>query len=367
MSGTDRKIGVGIVGLTPGRSWAATAHVPALRALPDYALVGVANSSMGSSQRAAEACGIPQAFPDAASLARDPAVDLVAVTVKVPHHRALVDAALDAGKMVYCEWPLGRTLADAEAMAARAQALGIRTAVGLQARSSPLVRYVRDLVSDGYVGEVLSTTLVGSAMIGAASTSERQAYLYDRENGATAFTIPFGHTLDALCWVLGDFREVEARLGTRRKTVTIQETGEQRPMEAADQIVVGGVLESGAVVSAHYRGGLCRGTNLLWEINGTDGDLRITADNGHMQMVELSLWGGRGDDAGLSRIDVPPAYRTMPDEVSGFPVNVGEAYARFAQGPDATDPLPDFAEAVKHHCLLDTIARAAATGNRIQL
>jgi predicted dehydrogenase len=43
---------------------------------------------------------------------------VVAVTVKVPHHRELVSAALAVGKAVYCEWPLGRDLADAQAMAA---------------------------------------------------------------------------------------------------------------------------------------------------------------------------------------------------------------------------------------------------------
>jgi len=133
----DGRIGVGVVGATPGRSWSTLAHIPALRLLPGYEVVAVANGSMASSQAAATALDLPRAFPDAAALARDPAVDLVAVTVKVPHHKALVDAALDAGKMIYCEWPLGNGLAEAEAMASRARSIGVRTAVGLQARSSP--------------------------------------------------------------------------------------------------------------------------------------------------------------------------------------------------------------------------------------
>lgn len=41
-------------------------------------------------------------------------------------------------------------------MAARAQVLGIRIAVGLQTRSALVVRYVRDLIPEGYVGEVRS-------------------------------------------------------------------------------------------------------------------------------------------------------------------------------------------------------------------
>ena len=85
-----RRLGVGIVGLTPGRSWAALAHVPALRALADdFEIVGVANSSLESGEAAARALGLPRAYRDVAELAAAPEVDVVAVTVKVPHHLAL--------------------------------------------------------------------------------------------------------------------------------------------------------------------------------------------------------------------------------------------------------------------------------------
>ena len=45
--------------------------------------------------------------------------------------------ALEAGKIVFCEWPLGANLAEAEEMASLANARALRTAVGLQARSDP--------------------------------------------------------------------------------------------------------------------------------------------------------------------------------------------------------------------------------------
>ncbi len=361
------KIGVGIIGATPGQSWATMAHIPALRSLAAYEIVGVANSSEASSRSAAQALGIARSYASPAELAQDGDVDLVAVTVKVPFHKQLVDAALDAGKMVYCEWPLGNGLAEAKAMAARAKALGVRTAVGLQARSSPTIRYLRDLIRDGYVGEVLSTTLVGSAVSQGPLAPQGQAYLYERKNGASALTIPFGHTIDALCWCLGEFAEVSATLKTRRKTFTVIETGEVRPIEIDDQIVIGGVLESGVVVSAHYRGGMSRGTNLLWEINGTQGDLQITSGYGHAQMFELTLHGGQGADAGLSVMQIPAKYRTVAAEVQGFGVNVAEAYARFAQGADVADPIPDFADGVKRHELIDAIERSAASGQRVTL
>ena len=73
-------IRVGIVGLEPGRSWAAVAHLPGLRAQPDKFLVaGVANRSAESAQAAAQACGIPKAFANVAELAVSPDIDLVSV------------------------------------------------------------------------------------------------------------------------------------------------------------------------------------------------------------------------------------------------------------------------------------------------
>lgn len=58
---TEQRFRVGIVGLEPGRGWAARAHVPALRALSDsYEIVGVANTSLASAQRAAAALGLPE-------------------------------------------------------------------------------------------------------------------------------------------------------------------------------------------------------------------------------------------------------------------------------------------------------------------
>ncbi|MER7684950.1 Gfo/Idh/MocA family oxidoreductase [Streptomyces sp. NPDC097610] len=364
---TDPRIRVGIVGLTPERSWSAQTHVPALRALPAYDVVGVANSSPESSRAAAEALDVPKAFADARRLADDPELDLVAVTVKVPHHREPVDAALDARKMVYCEWPLGTDLADAEAMAKHARDAGVRTAIGLQARSAPTIRYVRDLVRDGYVGDVLSTTLIGSISTMGATEPQANVYLNDRANGANGLTIPFGHTIDALCWVLGEFREVSATTAIRRPTYVVTETQEVRTRDVDDQIAVSGVLTNGIVVSAHYRGGRSRATNLLWEINGTEGDLQVTAPVGHAQLAELTLHGGRGEDKALSLMEIPAKYRTVPPELTGPAVTVAEAYARFAEGPSSPDPLPDFDEAVRRHRLLDAIEHSAATGERVTL
>jgi len=84
------------------------------------------------------------------------------------------------------------------------------------------------------------------------------AYLLDRANGATMLTIPAGHMLAALTSVLGEVAEVSAVLAARRTTALVADTGETLPVSAPDQVLVSGVLVSGAPVSIHYRGGAAR-------------------------------------------------------------------------------------------------------------
>src|SRR2546427_487562 len=226
---------VGIIGVSPVRGWAATAHIPALRALPTYEIRALSGHSEESARAAGTAFGVSAVFSDSKQLMRQPDIDVVAVTVKVPHHRELVSAALAAGKAVYCEWPLGRDLDDARAMAALAAKQGVRTVVGLQARQAPAIEFVQELLRDGYVGEVLSTTMVGLS-IPVDVIGQPNAYMLDKANGANVLTIAVAHTLDILNYVLGEFADLSAVSNLRRPRITIEETGEQIVKTAADQI-----------------------------------------------------------------------------------------------------------------------------------
>ena len=358
---TDTPIRVGFIGLNPGIHWEATAHIPALKALPDdYTVVGVANTSLASARNAAEAFGLPHAFENAHALVNSPEVDLVVVTVKVPHHYELVTAALEAGKHVYCEWPLGNGLAEARELADLAEAKGVVAAIGTQMRVAPEVEYLRQLIADGYVGTVLSTTLVGSGGQWGGETDAAHAYLYDRENGATLLSIPLAHTLAGMREVLGEFGALSARMFTRRTTTHVVDTGETIPVTSPDQVLVQGALKSGAAVAIHYRGGVSRGTNLLWEINGTEGDIQVTGANGHGQMVQLSIRGANGDARELAPLPLPAsAHEGVPDVL--FARNVARIYARVAQDIRSnTRSAPSFRDAVALHETIDAIERSAA-------
>ena len=203
----ESTLGVGIIGVSAVRGWAGTAHIPALRALPNYVIRALSVHSAEAAGATGEVFEVSAVFSDHEQLVTQPDIDVVAVTVKVPHHRELVSAALAAGKAVYCEWPLGRDIDDARAMAALAAEQGVHTVVGLQARQTPAIEFVQELLSDGYAGEVLSTTMVGLSVPGGV-VGQPNAYMLDKTNGANVLTIAVGHSLDILNHVLGEFAEL---------------------------------------------------------------------------------------------------------------------------------------------------------------
>jgi len=363
----ESKLGVGIIGVSPDRGWAATAHIPALRALPNYEIRALSTQSWDSARAAGERFGIRAVFTDHEQLATRPDIDVVAVTVKVPHHRQLVSAALAAGKAVYCEWPLGRDLDDARAMAALAAEKRLPTAVGLQARQAPAIEFLQELLGDGYVGEVLSTSMLGLSLTGDV-IGRPNAYMLDKTNGANMLTVAVGHSVDILNYVLGEFADLSAVSDIRRPLITIEETGEQIVKTAADQVAVIGTLTSGATASVHIREAVAGGTGFLWEINGTDGTLRITADAALPEIFPLTLSGARGPNE-PAELAIPAALtQRWPalTSLQGEPAfNVGRAYAAFAADIDkGTHTVPDFADAVRRHEVIAAIERSAASRQR---
>jgi predicted dehydrogenase len=199
---------------------------------------------------------------------------------------------------------------------------------------------------------------------------QANAYMLDETNGANVLTIAVGHSLDILDYVLGEFAELSAVSDLRRPLITIEETGEPVVKTAADQIAVIGTLTSGATAAVHVREAVAGGTGFLWEINGTDGTLRISADAAQPQIFPLTVTGARGRSEPSELAALPASTQRWPalTGLEGAPAyNVGRAYAAFAADiDDGTHTVPDFADAVRRHEVLAAIERSAAAGERVK-
>ncbi|MFB4301903.1 Gfo/Idh/MocA family protein [Actinomadura sp. NTSP31] len=367
----DGGIRVGIVGANPDRGWAARAHIPALRALPGYEVTAVGTSRAASARAAADRFGVPHAFTDARELAAHPDVDLVVITVKVPAHDALVRAALDAGKHVYCEWPLALDTAEAEGLLDLARRTGARHAVGLQARFSPAVQYARDLVADGYVGRVTSVNVYAArGKAGGGEIPAWAAYTFDKTNGAGSLEVGAGHTLDVLEYIAGNVTALSAELAVQRTEYPVTGTNETVKVDTPDQIVVGAVLAGGATASVHVHDAKVTAARTRIEIAGTDGDLALVspgpgAKEG-VQIGALALRGARGGGAPREDLPIPDDYLWVPEQARTVEVlNVAQFYARFAEDiRTGASTVPGFDTGLHVHRLLDAVRRSAGTGTR---
>jgi predicted dehydrogenase len=350
---------VAFAGANAQRGWAKDAHLPAIRALAGLELHAVSARHQRLADEAAEAFGAAKAYGDSLAMARDPDVDIVAVTVKVPEHRAIVIAALAAGKHVYCEWPLGRDLAETQEMAAAAEAAGVHVAIGLQGENSDAVRHAAKLARDGVIGRLLSLRVVSPTAGWGAESPPFYAYLQDKRNGATLSTIAGGHTLAAIEAVVGRYRDVSALNSILVTQMRLTGSDETVKRTSPDHIAVIGRHDGGCVSSLEVLGGAADPA-FLFELRGEKGSIAI---HGHF------AGGYQGSKLTVSATVPIPA---LPDTaVSGFdgpPHNVAQLYARLESDiRTGTRTVPDFNRAVRLARLLDAIDLASDEGRRVTI
>src|ERR1700761_2793863 len=138
------KIRLGLIGASVRGTWSSRSHLPAVQASGDVELTAVCTTRADSAEAARQAYGARLAFDDFHKMVASPEIDAVAVVVRVPSHYEPTKAAIEAGKHVFCEWPLGRTTAEAIELTALAEAKGLVTTVGLQARVHPTLLYMKE-------------------------------------------------------------------------------------------------------------------------------------------------------------------------------------------------------------------------------
>jgi len=339
--------------------------VPALQALSAYELKAVCTAHEETARASAEQFGAELAFHDMNEMVARPDIDLIAVVVRVPLHQQLVMAAIQANKPVCCEWPLGANLVDATKMADSAKAAGLLTLVGLQAQSDPTLMYARDLVANDEIGDVVAVNL--SVMVGAITErGDGRIWQGIRANGANPMTIPGGHSIDALCYILGEFAEVSARVTTRIDMWKHAITGEDFPVDAPDTVTAAGVLKSGAEVSYQVASVPYNASGTRMEIYGRKGTLVLTSKSVNIGPSQLHLAIGNGK---MAEIAAPDSYRLIPADMAAGPGrNVGQAYARFAKAMQSgAAGSPDFNDAVARHALIDAMERSHRESKVIKL
>jgi predicted dehydrogenase len=354
---TQKEIRVGIVGANNKAGWAKVSHVPAINGLPALKLAAVATRTEQSAREAAKAFGADRWFSDPFEMIRDDQIDVITIAVKVPAHRELVLAALDVGKAVYCEAPLGRTVRETEEMASAVGSL--HTAIGLQGSLNPAVRRAAQLVSSGRIGRPLNARVISQAVGFGPEMPSTYDYFNKTSYGANLLTITGGHTLDVVEAVLGAIIEIDARTEILWPAVRLTDAGEESLRETADHVDVLGKTRSGAVFTADLNAGVApEDVRFSFEIRGSEGLLSLTSDHPYgFQAGYLKL---------ISNVAFePPEEVAVSGGLMGAAINVGEVYAHLVRDLHAgTYSTPGFEHALHNARLIDVVRRAAERGER---
>jgi predicted dehydrogenase len=360
------KIRLGLIGASVRGTWSARSHLPALRASAEVELTAVCTTRAESAEAAREAYGARLAFDDYRKMIASPEIDAVAVVVRVPSHYAPTKASLEAGKHVYCEWPLGRTTAAAVELAGLAKAKGLVTAVGLQARVNPAIMHMKQLVDTGFLGEVMAVH-VSMIRDGVLSRPSNRTWQREAELGANTLTIANGHTVDAMRFVTGDFARLSAIVATQAKQWLDTGTNTWLDVTSPDNILISGWLANGAVASVHIAAIPFAGSGYRMEIYGREGTLVATGEDSP-QLGEVFLHGAKGDNT-LAPIAVPERLTVAASATpSGEATNVGQMYTNFARSiRDGKNHQPTFDTAVDLHRLVDAIKEASDSGREVKL
>jgi UDP-N-acetylglucosamine 3-dehydrogenase len=191
-----------------GAGFAGAMHARSALRIDGAQVVAVAADPLEQAADIARECDARVSSADEICEAGD--IDLVVVATPTYLHAKYAIAAAKAGKHVFCEKPIARTLADAEAMVRACDDAGVALAVGHVVRYFSEYRQAKQMLDDGALGRPAMATLVrGNFAVGSA----RAWYLDAAKSGGVVLDLML-HDLDTARWWFGEPSRVYARIFT---------------------------------------------------------------------------------------------------------------------------------------------------------
>jgi predicted dehydrogenase len=306
------EIGIGLI----GGGYMGKAHAVAYSAVGAVfdtplrpRLEVIAAGSPASAERYRAAFGFARAADDWQALVADPAVEAVVIASPQITHRAIAEAAFQAGKPVFCEKPLGASLADAQAMVSAAEASGLPNMIGFNYVRTLATQFVRQLLAEGAIGAV--TWFRGEHTEDFLADPEAPANwrCFGRAAGCMGDLSP--HMVNCALALMGPIAELSARIETVHATrggVSVDNDDQGQMMVRFTSGTMGHLFFSRVAPG--------RKMGYAYEINCTKGTIRF--DQEDQNSVHLYRAEGPETTRGFTRILTGPAH---PD------------YLPFCQGP----------------------------------
>jgi predicted dehydrogenase len=211
-------IGVAVVGM----GWMGQAHSRAYLRVPDLFhdegvvahLAVVADPVPARRDEAVARFGFQRAVADWRDAISQPDVRIVVVSTPNAQHAEVAVAAARAGKHVFCEKPVGRTVTETQAIATAVREAGVQGGVGFNYRWAPMVQYAARLVADGHLGAITHYRSRFSSMYGSDPMSQLSWRFEQEAAGLGVLGDLMPHVADMARFLLGPIARVSATVET---------------------------------------------------------------------------------------------------------------------------------------------------------
>lgn len=305
MNTTQRpqEVRVGVIGTS---AFTEEFHLQSLKNHPQVWLEAICSRTAQRVRAVAERHGIPRIYTDYRDLVHDSELDAVVVVTPNNLHHPMTMAALEAGKHVFCEKPLGMTLQEARQMYEKAESAGVTHMTNFTFRGVPVFTRMKGLVEDGYVGRLYHVSV---SFLNSVNRGNIMVWRRDKRQAGTGALGDLGsHVIDLAQWLAGPINRVSAHLSTVTKELVLPGTGETVPNETDDTCALVTEFESGAQGVLHANWSALPGPGrieLRAEVHGDRGMLRAEIDRTHDPRSWVTLWGRQDGQETAQALPMP--------------------------------------------------------------
>jgi predicted dehydrogenase len=279
--------------------------------------------------------------------------DAVWICTPTVAHRSAVDAAVRAGRAIFCEKPLATGLAGARWLVEAVAAAGVPAQSGLVLRSAPVFRALRELVASGTLGRPMAAVFRDDQYFPTQGTYASQWRGDVTQAGGGCLIEHSIHDVDILRFCFGEVDRVSARTANFSGHVGIEDV-------ASVSLTFGSGLE--ADLTSVWHDILSRGSTrrielfcqdgMVWLENEFRGPLHVQTSQETREIPCPSpKW---VDDLPLNHDEVGLAVRAYVEADRGF------ADAVVTGGT----PAPSLEEALVAHEIVDAAYRSARSGGQ---
>jgi predicted dehydrogenase len=328
---------------------------------------GVATTRQSSADAAARELGCAIATTDPDLLITHPDVDIVDICTPHDSHEALVTRAAHAGKHIYCEKPLARTLDEARRMVAVVQTARVKCGLTFNFRFFPCVLRAKQLLDEGFAGRVFG--FYGRYYRASYIDPQRPMSwrLRKAQAGGGVLIDSGAHLMDFAQWLLGDVQAVRATLDTPfAERPRAKGAAETEPVDVEDIALLQTRLANGAVGTLEASRMATGATNDVWfEVRGDKGALRFTLEEPNW----LQIYDTRAPERsrGFTRVETVARFdgALAPDwsQPVGISRTHSECQYQFLRAIwEDRAPSPGIDDGVRVQALVDAAYRSAESG-----